>query len=127
MTHRLSRIAAQAASNALFTLGSELENRQFVTHRSPAEDSEDGYDFALTRHEKHYWGIGIREDGHQVAIEVFYRTVPPDENDATAGQGWERRETGIELTGTNGGVDTEIIAGHLRRIIRDDILDDADD
>lgn len=126
MPTRLPDIAAQAASNALYDLGQDLENHQFTTDLGPADDDE-GYDFALTRHEKHYWGIGVREDGHQVAIEVFYRTVPPDENDATAGQGWERRETGIELTGTNGGVDTEIIAGHLRRIIRDDILDDADD
>ena len=126
MSARLYEIAAQAASNALFDLGQELENRQFTTDLGPADDDE-GYDFALMRHEKHHWSIGVREDGNQVAIEVFYRSVPPDEDDATAGQGWGRREEGIELTGSNGGVDTEIIAGHLRRIIRDDILDDAED
>lgn len=127
MPTRLSDIAASAASNALFDLGQDLENRQLTADLGPAGEDDEGYDFALTRHEKRYWGIGVREDGGQVAIEVFYRSIPSADNDATAGRGWERRETGIELTGTNGGVDTEIIAGHLRRIVRDDILDDAED
>lgn len=127
MPNRLSDIAARAASKALFDLGQDLENRQFITDSGPAGKDDEGYDFALTRYEKHYWGIGVREDGDQVASEVFYRSIPSADDDATAGQGWERRETGIELTGTNGGVDTEIIAGHLRRIIRDEVLDDAGD
>lgn len=123
MTHRLSRIAAQAASNALFMLGSELENRQFVTHRSPAEDSEDGYDFALTRHEKHYWGIGIRDETGSAAIEVLYRSVAPSDDDAGSDRGWSRRENEIHLTGTNDRVDIDILASRIACIIRDDILD----
>lgn len=124
MPYRLPRIAAQAVSNALFTLGSELENRQFVTHRSPAEDSEDGYDFALTRHETHYWGFGIRDETDSVAIEVFYRPVPSADDDATADHGWVRRENEIHLTGTNDRVDIDILSGLLTGIIRDDILED---
>lgn len=116
-----SGVAAQAASNALYSHGVELERRQFKTVWSQRGELEAGCVFSLVRTDEHhagdYYRIGVSESDYYVVVEVSFKHMSHlAETPVTRQDDHWHSQSEISITG-NADVDKELIQAKLIDII----------